>query len=347
MKKLSIFILLLSSTLFLQSSQLRKKKNPNQQAVTKTITGGDSCLPPVDQQAITKISPVLLPAPAPSANNSPKISPRSLHESPSSHNFTSNGIAPQFPNTPMCANQTLSTEKEHEHAATACQTTMRQFSPHNDLLTKEQSRQPSQNDLDLVDQKEVNELETAARDKQTIAEKAIEILQTVGDVTQTFLLSVSQQELPRILQLDNQLKLTNYLNSFASQDQKGEWLTRGLIQAVESKSIDATTQMLHIIHRYKLTNFIPAAHQNSAADLLSAHNKTAITLILPLTQRNAQVGSLSPRSQSIKKQLEDMRTSYGYDSKDSQEQLLIAQILAQLKEFDTHESSSSAVSEKK
>lgn len=346
MKKLSIFILLLSSTLFLQSSQSRKKKSTNNNAVTETATGGDSCSPPVAHQVITKISPVLLPAPAPSANNSPKISPRSLHESPSFHNFTSNEIAPQFPNTPMCVNQNLSTEKEHEHAATACQTTMQQFSYHTALLTKERSRQPSLNDLDLVDQKEVNELETAARDKQTIAEKAIEILQTVGDVTQTFLLSVSQQELPRILQLDNQLKLTNYLNSFASDDQKGEWLTRGLIQAVESKSIDATTQMLHIIHRYKLTNFIPAAHQNSAADLLSAHNKTAIILILPLTQRNAQIGSLSPRSQSIQKQLEDMRTSYGYNPKDKQDQLLIEQIRAQLKEFGIHKTSS-AISEKK
>lgn len=341
MKKLSIFIILLSSTLFLQSSQSRKKNHIKQNAVTET--DGDSCSPSVAHQVITKISPVLLPAPAPSANNSPKISPRSPHESPSSHNFTSNGIAPQFPNTPICANQNFSTEKEQEHAATACQTTMQQFTT---LLTKERSRQPSQNDLYLVEQEEVTELETAARSKQTITDQAIEILQTVGHVTQNFLLSVSQQELPRILQLDNQLKLTNYLNSFASDDQKGEWLTRGLIQAVESKSIDATTQMLHIIHRYKLTNFIPAAHQNSAADLLSAHNKTAITLILPLTQRNAQVGSLSPRSQSIKKQLEDMRTSYGYDPEDKQEQLLIAQILSQLKEFNTHKTSS-VVSEKK
>ncbi|MBI2353233.1 hypothetical protein HYV11_03275 [Candidatus Dependentiae bacterium] len=210
------------------------------------------------------------------------------------------------------------TSQSHESAS---QTTKIAFEP---------EKNDSETDIIIIDPSEIPELEQEAQKQQSLIEKAVTAMQTVGSITQEFLQAISQKELYRILNMDKECKLTSYLQSLATEDEKGAMLTQALNQAVEEKSIDHTTRLLEIIHFYKLTDYVPAAHQNKAAQLLSAQTAKTLSVLLPLTQRNFHIGDLSPRAQSVQEALQATRLSYGHEPSEKDKKF-VAELLEKIK----------------
>lgn len=205
--------------------------------------------------------------------------------------------------------------------AIACQTTMRNFNAFAPKDHKDDSGTESDSEEDpmvtiegvegMVDVQLtlIQKLEQRARRERSLLDSTIETLEKLGalkalEMTQDLALNLAQTRLQRILSLDNSHGLRPYLGKMTDGSEQGEWLAKGLAQAVETKNIDHVTRVLEIIQNYELTNFVPTQHQEDASQLLLQHTKKIASKILPHTQRISNPGDLSPRSKASHKILE-------------------------------------------
>lgn len=136
---------------------------------------------------------------------------------------------------------------------------------------------------------------------------ALDMAQKAQDCIESALMSEQQ----RILYLDQKLELSHHLEyDFDTNDARGEWLSRGLVQAIDTKSIDAITKILTIIHQYGLTYHIAADIQARARACLEQHQEHILINILPKTQSSCM--QLSPRSQTAHQALRTLGKLFGH-----------------------------------
>ena len=233
----------------------------------------------------------------------------------------------------------------------ACQTTMNHFTRQTPpSLIKVQSSRASENDLEQVEYAEVLQLQREheqqiVQKQRTILEAAMQTLEEIGalkaaEKTFDFGCNIVQTRLQRILSLDKSLKLRTRLETFETEADQGEWLAKGLSQAVEQKNIDAVTRMLEIIQNHGLTNFVPTQHQEDAAQLLLQHTRKITSHILPQAQRISNPGDVSPRSKAAQTTLQAIIQAYGHDPEEDQH---ISGIIATLKQLKPKPRASSAI----
>lgn len=235
--------------------------------------------------------------------------------------------------------------------AIACQTTIRNFnhSSQNDqsealpkVDSEEDTMVPDVVDMVEIPLSLIKKLEEQAKQGRSFIDSTLsstkEALERYGVVnalerTQDLALNLSQTRLRRILSLDNSHKLRIYLEkTFVDESDQGEWLAKGLAQAVDSKNIDHITRMLEIIQSQKLTNFVPTQHQEDASQILLKHSIKLNSLILPQTQRVSNPGDLSPRSRASESTLEGIFLAH---NPTGNPKIFVAAVLKQLQELSS------------
>lgn len=162
----------------------------------------------------------------------------------------------------------------------------------------------------LITKENIASLEIAAINSQTASQKVVSQIYQITSLAQSLTERALCSELKRILNLRKRGELSEALNSFEADSDKGAFLAKGLDQAIVSKSIDKITEMLEVMHHYELKEFVPTSHQDQAARMLLAHNNTITTKILPVTLRTTNPGDLSPRSRGNLEMLKYIHSTY-------------------------------------
>lgn len=235
--------------------------------------------------------------------------------------------------------------------AIACQTTMRNFTittatPSNfpttetavdEHATKDDKDVTLFDDMDYLLPREISQLEQLALQGQTCVQQVTTKICELASTTRRLAERALYQEVDRIVKLRHEGLLSNALLVYESEAEKGAFLAKGLDQAVQSKRIDDITEMLNIIHFYKLRDFVPTDHQENAAKILLDHNKKVTIALLPETLRTSRPGDLSPRSKACIDMLKAIHVAYAPKSEASD--LFAAQTLQHLKTLSCAQSS--------
>ena len=347
MKKLIVCLTLFSSTTILQAGRSKKKQqelqqppatfvqnnNDTEQLEFQKLSTDGNRMPSVDSQGQTEeivAAAQSTLSPIQQQEESPTISEQHSSEGDDDfdHAFSSHSYRRSSP---------VSSLPNHKSS--------RKFLPEQNRspLRQPQQKTPhsSHDFLDIdgfIDSAEVKKAEQKeqerALEKQTPAQATLRALERIGffkAVAKAKQLAeyLALSDLQRIQLLDNNFKLQEFLTTFDSEESQGEWIARGLGQAVDSKSIDSVTRILEIIQTHKLTHLVPTEHQNRAALLLQSHYTKTISQILPRTQRVAKPGDLSPRSQTADATFAAILESFGHKPNDIEK---IPQILEKLKQ---------------
>lgn len=270
----------------------------------------------------------------------------------SAHEFDSDGCFDDFSSAARSQRTSPLPQSSRNFAleatpAIACQTTMRNFnlsSPQSALPkidSQEDTMVAGVDDMVEIPRSLIQKLEEQARQGKSFIDSTVssakEALENYGVITafektQDLASNLMLTRLERILSLDNSHALRNYLEKFEEEADQGEWLAKGLAQAVERKKIDDITRMLEIIHAQKLTNFVPTQHQEDASQILLRHAKKLNSLILPQTQRVSNPGDLSPRSRASESTLQGIYLAH---NPTGNPELFAATVLKQLQEISS------------
>lgn len=338
MKKQFVYLPLFLLITTLQAGPKNKKSKFRQvEQITEQQSTGSETQLPVEFSLVETLQQI--------HDQTPPLTPNSQHSNDFDIAATPQNTSPieQI----LASSRRFSLEAPQEvPPARACQTTMRNFCPplSND---NDSSHTGSDSEVDIATEETeemikisprfIKNLEKEALERNSFVESGIKTLEDFGflnalEKTQDVALNLMQTRLERILFLDKSLRLRPYLESMKNESEQGEWLAKGLAQAVEKKEIDPVTRMLEIIHLYKLTNFVPTQHQEDASELLLLHAKKTISKILPQTQRISNPGDLSPRSKATSEILEAIYRTYSPELNSEVSKNLCSDFIKKLKE---------------